>query len=98
MERWAKTLNQKKDNARQNMTLVSAVLPSSKSIGAADAGYAVLERKDRPFLDFQVTPFDEPSEKQTDPPSPQVELIHMFEHSGNINVYFEKPVNAFQSS
>ncbi|XP_069692847.1 RNA-binding protein 5-like isoform X2 [Periplaneta americana] len=71
MERWAKTLNQKKDNARQNMTLVSAVLPSSKSIGAADAGYAVLERKDRPFLDFQVTPFDEPSEKQTDPPSPQ---------------------------
>jgi len=71
MERWAKTLNQKKDSARQNLALVSNVLPSSKSIGAADAGYAVLERKERPTMDFQVTPFDEPAEKQTDPPSPQ---------------------------
>jgi RNA-binding protein 5/10 len=74
MERWAKTLNQKKDNARQNLALVSSVLPSSKSIGAADAGYAVLERKERPTLDFQVTPFDEPAEKQADPPSPQVHM------------------------
>jgi RNA-binding protein 5/10 len=72
MERWAKTLNQKKDSARQNLALVSNVLPSSKSIGAADAGYAVLERKERPTMDFQVTPFDEPAEKQADPPSPQV--------------------------
>jgi RNA-binding protein 5/10 len=71
MERWAKTLNQKKDSARQNLALVSNVLPSSKSIGAADAGYAVLERKERPTMDFQVTPFDEPAEKQADPPSPQ---------------------------
>ncbi|GFG31856.1 hypothetical protein Cfor_02664 [Coptotermes formosanus] len=53
MERWAKTLNQKKDSARQNLALVSNVLPSSKSIGAADAGYAVLERKERPTMDFQ---------------------------------------------
>ncbi|KAJ9579119.1 hypothetical protein L9F63_024774, partial [Diploptera punctata] len=69
MERWAKTLNQKKDNARQNLAMVCSTMPSSKSIGAADAGYAVLERKERPPIEFQTMPF-ETSERPTGPPSP----------------------------
>ncbi|XP_069703228.1 RNA-binding protein 5-like [Periplaneta americana] len=71
MERWAKTLNQKKDNARQNLALDSSILPSSKSVGAADAGYAVLERKERPALDVQTLPFGESEEKQAESPSQQ---------------------------
>ena len=69
MERWAKTLNQKKDNARQNLAMVCSATPSSKSIGAADAGYAVLERKERPPIEFQTTPF-ETAERPAGPPSP----------------------------
>lgn len=43
MERWAKTLNQKKENSR-NAVLANA--EPSQSKGAADAGYAVLERRE----------------------------------------------------
>lgn len=43
MERWAKTLNQKKENSRN---AVSANSEPSQSRGAADAGYAVLERRE----------------------------------------------------
>ncbi|KAJ8869449.1 hypothetical protein PR048_028439 [Dryococelus australis] len=46
MEKWAKMLNQKKENAQQNLTLASANLMQAKSSGTADIGYAVLERKD----------------------------------------------------
>ncbi|XP_063216962.1 RNA-binding protein 5-like isoform X2 [Bacillus rossius redtenbacheri] len=46
MEKWARMLNQKKENAQQNLTLASASLMQAKSSGTADIGYAVLERKD----------------------------------------------------
>ncbi|XP_014253951.1 RNA-binding protein 5 [Cimex lectularius] len=46
MERWAKTLNQKKENAKQNIVQAQAAITSMKAAGAADIGYAVLERKD----------------------------------------------------
>nr|CAD7423768.1 unnamed protein product [Timema monikensis] len=46
MERWAKMLNQKKENAQQNLTMQAANLLQSKSKGTADIGYAVLERKE----------------------------------------------------
>ncbi|PSN32435.1 hypothetical protein C0J52_22991 [Blattella germanica] len=58
MERWAKTLNQKKDNARQNLAMISASMPASKSTGAADAGYAMLEKKERVPVEFQTTAFE----------------------------------------
>ncbi|XP_073991830.1 RNA-binding protein 5-like [Rhodnius prolixus] len=46
MERWAKTLNQKKENAKQNIVTAAAAVSNFKAAGAADIGYAVLERKD----------------------------------------------------
>lgn len=46
MERWAKTLNQKKENAKQNIVAAQQAVSSMKAAGAADIGYAVLERKD----------------------------------------------------
>ncbi|XP_049794341.1 RNA-binding protein 5-like isoform X1 [Schistocerca nitens] len=55
MERWAKTLNQKKDNPQATAVATSAVA-LGKSVGAADAGYAILERKER-SLDAQVSQF-----------------------------------------
>ncbi|GLH02559.1 RNA-binding protein 10 [Gryllus bimaculatus] len=64
MERWAKTLNQKKDNALQNVTLASASAPLSKSVGAADAGYAILERKERQSQDTVLATLREAEEKQ----------------------------------
>lgn len=53
MERWAKTLNQKKENAKTNWTAdgpaveatATAVSGLSGISGAADAGYAILEKK-----------------------------------------------------
>lgn len=56
MERWAKTLNQKKDNPQANSAaaIAAASISSGKSVGAADAGYAILERKER-SLDAQVS-------------------------------------------
>lgn len=71
MERWAKTLNQKKDNARQNLAVDSAIHPSSKSVGAADAGYAILERKERQAVDVRMVPFTELEERQLESPSQQ---------------------------
>lgn len=46
MERWAKTLNQKKEIAKQNIVAAQQAVSSLKAAGAADIGYAVLERKD----------------------------------------------------
>ncbi|XP_075233397.1 RNA-binding protein 5 [Lycorma delicatula] len=48
MEKWAKTLNHKKEIARQNLISAAASQPSLKAQGAADIGFAVLERKDLP--------------------------------------------------
>ncbi len=47
MERWAKTLNQKKENAKQNL-IAMQVAPVLKAQGAADIGYTVgvLGKKD----------------------------------------------------
>lgn len=53
MERWAKTLNQKKEIAKTNVTyenpssefVQSSINYNSVSGGAADAGYAILEKK-----------------------------------------------------
>ncbi|BES93249.1 RNA-Hypothetical protein protein [Nesidiocoris tenuis] len=46
MERWAKTLNQKKEIAKQNIVAAQEAAMNSIKGGAADIGYAVLERKD----------------------------------------------------
>ncbi|KAL1139064.1 hypothetical protein AAG570_009125 [Ranatra chinensis] len=46
MERWAKTLNQKKENAKQNVVAAQQAVAQMKAVGAADIGYAVLERKE----------------------------------------------------
>lgn len=47
MEKWAKTLNHKKEVAKQNLVAsASANTSSFKAQGAADIGFAVLERKD----------------------------------------------------
>lgn len=47
MEKWAKTLNHKKEVAKQNLVAAaSANTASFKAQGAADIGFAVLERKD----------------------------------------------------
>ena len=48
MERWAKTLNQKKENAKTNWTsdpTLEGHQTSGYTSGAADAGYAILEKK-----------------------------------------------------
>lgn len=46
MERWAKTLNQKKENAKNNWSAeYSAGESYQGGSGAADAGYAILEKK-----------------------------------------------------
>ncbi|XP_058802734.1 RNA-binding protein 5-like isoform X2 [Phymastichus coffea] len=50
MERWAKTLNQKKENAKTNWTADQSVEGGFQNSGggtsgAADAGYAILEKK-----------------------------------------------------
>ena len=47
MERWAKTLNQKKENAKSNWTSDYPGVEGhqSSTSGAADAGYAILEKK-----------------------------------------------------
>lgn len=46
MERWAKTLNQKKEIAKQNVVAQASAMNSMKAVGAADIGFAVLERKE----------------------------------------------------
>ncbi|KAJ8679499.1 hypothetical protein QAD02_015286 [Eretmocerus hayati] len=50
MERWAKTLNQKKENAKTNWTADGAsteahINSNQNVVGAADAGYAILEKR-----------------------------------------------------
>lgn len=47
MERWAKTLNQKKENAKSNwsMEMSNSDGYQGSGSGAADAGYAILEKK-----------------------------------------------------
>jgi len=47
MERWAKTLNQKKENAKSNWNSEFAGMDGNQGVGsgAADAGYAILEKK-----------------------------------------------------
>ena len=46
MERWAKTLNQKKENAKSNWNSEFAGGDGNQGVGsgAADAGYAILEK------------------------------------------------------
>ncbi|XP_054261986.1 RNA-binding protein 5-like [Macrosteles quadrilineatus] len=47
MEKWAKTLNHKKEIAKQNLVAQQSVNTASlRTQGAADIGFAVLERKD----------------------------------------------------
>lgn len=47
MEKWAKTLNHKKEVAKQNLVTAAAInIANVKAQGAADIGFAVLERKD----------------------------------------------------
>lgn len=48
MEKWAKTLNHKKEIAKQNLIASASSFPMLKAQGAADIGFAVLERKDLP--------------------------------------------------
>lgn len=43
MERWAKTLNQKKENAKQGL-VASQPTGDERQSAAADAGFAVLEK------------------------------------------------------
>lgn len=47
MEKWAKTLNQKKENAKQGIVANQALAPDSlaKQPATADAGFAILEKK-----------------------------------------------------
>lgn len=47
MERWAKTLNQKKENAKSNWLNENQAsgMEANSASGAADAGYAILEKK-----------------------------------------------------
>ncbi|GAB6021499.1 hypothetical protein CHUAL_004104 [Chamberlinius hualienensis] len=47
MERWAKTLNQKKENAKQGIVANQSFAPDSlsKQAPTADAGFAILEQK-----------------------------------------------------
>lgn len=68
MERWAKTLNQKKEIAKQNLIAAAAATPSLKAQGAADIGFAVLERKDvQPPAGFSIpTKVDSPIAGQSD--------------------------------
>lgn len=62
MEKWAKTLNHKKEIARQNLVSQQANLPATKTQGAADIGFAVLERKDlgprSSMMQHDMTPAD----------------------------------------
>lgn len=47
MEKWAKTLNHKKEIAKQNLVATASMnMASLRTQGAADIGFAVLERKD----------------------------------------------------
>lgn len=46
MERWAKTLNQKKEVAKLTQTAVQVGQNPVKSSGSADVAFSVLERKD----------------------------------------------------
>jgi hypothetical protein len=46
-----------------------SVLPSSKSVGSGDAGYAVLKRKEQPAAEIETVPFTESEEKQKRSPS-----------------------------
>ncbi|XP_067012533.2 RNA-binding protein 5 [Anabrus simplex] len=68
MARWAKTLNQKKDYVRQNFANAPTVLPSGKTLGAADAGYAILERKERQLPELMAS-IQEAEERQGLSPS-----------------------------
>lgn len=44
MERWAKTLNQKKENAKQGLVTSAQSLADERQSAAADAGFAILEK------------------------------------------------------
>lgn len=63
MERWAKTLNQKKEIAKMNAVAVQQAAAAAKSASTADIAFAVLERKESSVN----LPFPEPT-PQVDQP------------------------------
>ncbi|KAL0276095.1 UNVERIFIED_CONTAM: hypothetical protein PYX00_003753 [Menopon gallinae] len=52
MERWAKTLNQKKEVAKMNAVAIQQAQAAAKSASTADIAFAVLERKESSNLGF----------------------------------------------
>jgi len=48
MEKWAKTLNQKKINAKQNLVAAQVAIQTAKTQAAADIGYSVMGTKAEP--------------------------------------------------
>ncbi|KAK6631814.1 hypothetical protein RUM43_013878 [Polyplax serrata] len=65
MERWAKTLNQKKEIAKMNAVVVQQAAAAAKSASTADIAFAVLERKESSVN----LPFPEPSPQVEQPQS-----------------------------
>ncbi|KAL1472840.1 hypothetical protein MTO96_039066 [Rhipicephalus appendiculatus] len=51
MERWAKTLNQKKENAKQGLVASAQSLADERQSAAADAGFAILEKHQTATVD-----------------------------------------------
>ncbi|KAF6205360.1 hypothetical protein GE061_019531 [Apolygus lucorum] len=88
MERWAKTLNQKKEIAKQNVVAQAAGMSNMKAAGAADIGYAVLERKDHPLISVNngmdkpkipeslVAAYGQGSDSEEDDESAQEDKMH----------------------
>lgn len=66
MERWAKTLNQKKDVTKQSVASVQQAQVAARATATADIAFAVLERKDavlsdRPPMSSVAMPIEEPA-------------------------------------
>lgn len=61
MEKWAKTLNHKKEIAKQNLVAAQAAASNTKAQGSADIGFSVLERKEPTqsalYIDPDPAPF-----------------------------------------
>lgn len=64
MERWAKTLNQKKEIAKMNAVAVQQAAAAAKAASTADIAFAVLERKESSVN----LPFPETTQEQVEHP------------------------------
>ena len=78
MERWAKTLNQKKEIAKMNAVAVQQAAAAAKAASTADIAFAVLERKESSVN----LPFPETAQEQVE--HPQVNFFFC-----NIQIYPE---------